>query len=300
MKNYVFFLWMVFWVAFFSFFVKSEQTTCIALYEPVCWVDGKIYSNECFLQNAWVKEAENMEAKDWVCVEKNLLLWTWILSWYNNSSALDGVKMTIEENRIGWKFCNSWGIDSYHFSGAKIIWGTITKTEMYCESDLMKYEENFALNNSEIVLIWNTLSITTAEGAVYEFFREESLSWMANPASVKCEEDGGTLILEEDEEGNSYWICEFQDGSVCEEWAYFRWECQKKTTLLHGIIDKFFEKNGNEYPSFEKRESFLAQLKSRIEVAVAKVQWEVKKGYEVVLNALETYEISLSFEWTTN
>lgn len=42
---------------------------------------------------------------------------------------------------------------------------------------------------------------------------------MANPASVFCEENNGTLNLEE-------WLCMFEDGSYCEEWSYQRWECQ--------------------------------------------------------------------------
>ena len=40
-----------------------------------------------------------------------------------------------------------------------------------------------------------------------------------NPASVYCEENAWTLNLEE-------WLCMFEDGSYCEEWAYYRNECQ--------------------------------------------------------------------------
>jgi len=42
---------------------------------------------------------------------------------------------------------------------------------------------------------------------------------IANPASVYCEEQGGTLDLESG-------MCRFSDGSECEEWAFFRGECQ--------------------------------------------------------------------------
>ena len=44
---------------------------------------------------------------------------------------------------------------------------------------------------------------------------------IANPASVYCEDQWGTLVLEE-----GSWICMFEDGSYCEEWSYFRNECQ--------------------------------------------------------------------------
>lgn len=44
---------------------------------------------------------------------------------------------------------------------------------------------------------------------------------IANPASVYCEENGGTLQIEEWE-----WLCMFNDGSYCEERSYYRGECQ--------------------------------------------------------------------------
>lgn len=48
---------------------------------------------------------------------------------------------------------------------------------------------------------------------------------IANPASVYCEEHSGKLLLVTDEEGGVVGMCEFVDGSQCEEWAYFRGEC---------------------------------------------------------------------------
>jgi putative hemolysin len=47
---------------------------------------------------------------------------------------------------------------------------------------------------------------------------------LANPASVYCEEQGGTVDIR-DEEGGQTGYCVFDNGSECEEWAYFRGEC---------------------------------------------------------------------------
>jgi putative hemolysin len=47
---------------------------------------------------------------------------------------------------------------------------------------------------------------------------------MPNPASVYCEEQGGTLEIRENEDGQ-YGVCIFDDGSECDEWAYYRGEC---------------------------------------------------------------------------
>lgn len=47
---------------------------------------------------------------------------------------------------------------------------------------------------------------------------------IANPASVFCEEQGGSLEIRTDDAGAAGY-CVFEDGSECEEWAYFRGEC---------------------------------------------------------------------------
>lgn len=54
---------------------------------------------------------------------------------------------------------------------------------------------------------------------------EEPEAGLANPASVYCEEQGGDLEIRETEAGQ-YGVCLFDDGSECEEWAYFRGECK--------------------------------------------------------------------------
>ena len=51
-------------------------------------------------------------------------------------------------------------------------------------------------------------------------------SGLANPASVFCEENGGELEIREDESGGQIGLCLFSDGSQCEEWAFYRGECQ--------------------------------------------------------------------------
>jgi putative hemolysin len=49
---------------------------------------------------------------------------------------------------------------------------------------------------------------------------------LANPASVYCVDQGGTLEIRKDETGNEAGFCLFPDGSECDEWAFYRGECQ--------------------------------------------------------------------------
>ena len=45
---------------------------------------------------------------------------------------------------------------------------------------------------------------------------------MPNPASKYCVDQGGQSISKKDEDGNSYGVCKFKDGTEIDEWEYFR------------------------------------------------------------------------------
>jgi putative hemolysin len=48
---------------------------------------------------------------------------------------------------------------------------------------------------------------------------------IANPASVFCAENGGTLQITTAADGSQGGLCVFPNGSKCDEWAYYRGEC---------------------------------------------------------------------------
>lgn len=48
---------------------------------------------------------------------------------------------------------------------------------------------------------------------------------MPNPASVYCTQNGNKLEIQTASDGSKNGICVFPDGSICDEWAYFRGEC---------------------------------------------------------------------------
>ncbi len=79
---------------------------------------------------------------------------------------------------------------------------------------------------SVIFLILITIIIS---GCKQKEAEEDNLQ-IVNPASLHCEETGGKLTIAEDAEG-SKGICHFDDGSFCEEWAYFNKKCQKGDSL---------------------------------------------------------------------
>jgi putative hemolysin len=62
--------------------------------------------------------------------------------------------------------------------------------------------------------------VQTSESAATEI-----LPNMPNPASVYCEQNGNTLEIRTAADGGQSGVCVFPDGSICDEWAYFRGEC---------------------------------------------------------------------------
>ncbi len=55
---------------------------------------------------------------------------------------------------------------------------------------------------------------------------EDTSAGVPNPASVYCEEQGGTVDIRTDNGGGQYGVCVFADGTEVEEWAYFRGEAE--------------------------------------------------------------------------
>ena len=54
---------------------------------------------------------------------------------------------------------------------------------------------------------------------------EQNQEGLANPASVYCGEQGGTVDIRTGDDGGQYGVCVFPDGSECDEWALYRGEC---------------------------------------------------------------------------
>lgn len=49
---------------------------------------------------------------------------------------------------------------------------------------------------------------------------------MPNPASVYCVKHGNKLEIHTAADGSQSGVCVFPNGSTCDEWAYFRGECE--------------------------------------------------------------------------
>lgn len=62
---------------------------------------------------------------------------------------------------------------------------------------------------------------------------ETTSTWttqVANPASVNCLKVWWTHEIKTKPDWSQYWVCVFEEGRMCEEWALFRWECSLTPT----------------------------------------------------------------------
>ena len=99
----------------------------------------------------------------------------------------------------------------------------------YYEDHLKALKEAGILSNTEPTIKemrgWVMLMMYRSTNVKIETPAEESTGTvigMANPASVYCEEQGGTLTIVEDKEGNQSGMCKLADGTEVEEWEYYR------------------------------------------------------------------------------
>jgi len=85
--------------------------------------------------------------------------------------------------------------------------------------------------NNHIVIVLTIMALTIFSiNPAPVVSQEDEPVGMANPASVYCEEHGGTEETVEDDEGNQIGMCTLPDGTVCGSWAFYRGECPAPIT----------------------------------------------------------------------
>ena len=68
-----------------------------------------------------------------------------------------------------------------------------------------------------------SLAAATALAACSTSEKQESPNvGVANPASEFCVKQGGKSEIKKDKDGGEYGVCHLPDGTVVEEWEYFR------------------------------------------------------------------------------
>lgn len=90
---------------------------------------------------------------------------------------------------------------------------------------------------------------------------------IANPASVYCEDQWGILTLED-----GAWLCMFDDGSYCEERAYYRGECEKWEIFYNTVSDEEVSETSEVY-SEDDLTAAETTIMNKINEWDVKVEW---------------------------
>lgn len=126
---------------------------------------------------------------------------------------------------------------------------------------------------------------------------EEKKEELPNPTSVYCEEQGGRLEIRTNEYGNQIGYCILNDGTECEEWAYFRKECPRK---IEAIEQKAESKKLTIPPSIENNPfGFVLGAPEEAEtVALTGAGWERPHPGPFVWGFVEEEKDKFDFEET--
>ena len=119
---------------------------------------------------------------------------------------------------------------------------------------------------------------------------------LPNPASQNCIEKGGQLEMLQETAG-TLGICKFSDGSECEEWQFYRGECQKgqyaKADTSHPYKGKLLLSKSTYFLDDETGNRYTVQLPANVSKELKERLTEEVLGKEMVtIIASETPPLS--------
>jgi len=84
-------------------------------------------------------------------------------------------------------------------------------------------------NHASLAVSIILLALAISCGSVAMRTTQDETSLIANPAAIYCVDKGGTSIIETQTNGSMVGLCQFADGSECEEWEFFYMKCNMGT-----------------------------------------------------------------------
>lgn len=113
-------------------------------------------------------------------------------------------------------------------------------------------------NSDESFIFWNKGDTAFIDENGEQTFKEciipntentDASVSVANPASLNCIKQGGTLKIEKNGAGSEYGLCYFEENRACEEWALMNGNCPvggRKTTGFDTIDQNYCAWSGGE------------------------------------------------------
>lgn len=285
----------ILWISIFTLivwftFAKTKDTICTMEYAPVCAsVQVQCIKAPCPAIEQTFGNTCQMNANSlakflykWECWKPNSDL-------SNCESYFDG--------------CNNCSVVDWKLSACTLMYCE-TPWEAKCtkyksEANLFNCESYFdGCNTCSVVdwkIAWCTKMFcqTPQEPRCLQY---KDWVWIANPASVYCQKNWWTLEIQSDEKWQ-YWVCQFADGSSCEERAYYRWEC-KKTSPVEKYLSWYIAKNSNQFPDIQSKVTFLQNLKNKFTSTYRSLATSIQNFIETLYYSdYEKKKFTLDLDW---
>jgi putative hemolysin len=114
--------------------------------------------------------------------------------------------------------------------------GNLFKPPIVKASNLIRETRMKRTNKLSAILVLCLAIFATACNNATPAATTEAPVGLPNPASVYCEQQGGTLLMQTRGDGGQYGVCLFTDNLQCEEWAMYRGECPIGGIKITGYI----------------------------------------------------------------
>ena len=83
-----------------------------------------------------------------------------------------------------------------------------------------------------VFLIFGGCSLKVSDAPKKSSASDNNDAKIGNLASTFCKDQGGLNKIVVNKDGSESGLCVFEDGSSCDEWAFYRNECTKGDSLV--------------------------------------------------------------------
>ena len=180
--------------------INSDDIVCTQVYSPVCGNNGQTYSNACEAKKAGTTINYNGECG--ACVKEN-------------EKALQNK----QECCSGLIFCPVSTTDASNVGICrKSCEQTVCTTEYdpVCGNNGKTYSNQCNADNA---------GVKVKNKGKCESSTSNSGTGLANPAAEYCINSGYTLEFRKNSDGGQYGVCQFPDGTECDEWDFYNKKC---------------------------------------------------------------------------
>nr|MBR6100037.1 hypothetical protein [bacterium] len=168
-----------------------------------------------------------------------------------------------------------------------VLFGALVVSNVFAEETLVANNEA-AANETGAVVEATTGDVETAEATTGDVATAEATTGDVATAEATTGDVATAEATTGDVETGA--VAEAATGDVAAEATTGEAETSINDQL-HAILDKYFEDNAKKFKSAELKKNFFETVKANIKKAAENARASQKKAFDILVDALETYEL---------